>query len=407
MKTWKKIGIGLLVIFAGVVVYFYIVGSGTSPPSDDADTQENPIFPFESSDDDEFFGESSSDSNDSDSSSNQPQEDPSGLWKISDRPVAGSQWVKPDNQPEQIWYVRKENGHVYKTDPTGRELVRLTNKTIPRVQEALISPQGNYIIYRYLDEETSTTKTYLANLSDSEDDQAPYRIGGEFLPDDITTVSLSPDGEKAFYLQLRNNDVLGVIHDISEGSDRVVFQSRAKEWRSRWSTINEITLFTKPDRSSTGFAYRVNSNTGELRKIAEGDGLIANLSPNNEYILTSSFENGQYKGRLKTTDNQQTTLMSPQTMADKCGWTKDQGVLLCAIPDNFPRRPVKDWYQGKTSFNDTLTLFNPVSRDNRVLFTYDELDEGPFDIIDIKSDTSLNTLIFRNKKTGILWGYEL
>lgn len=407
MKTWKKIGIVLLLLLIGTIVYFYIVGGGESAPNDSRNAkQESPIFPFENSNNSDFFSDDTSNKN-TGNSSDQLQEEISSLWQISDRPVAGSQWVKTDNEPEQIWHVRKENGHVYKTDPTDRQSVRLTNNTIPRVQEALISPQGDYIIYRYLDEDTGVIKTYLANLRDSEDNEVPYQIDGDFLPDNITTISLSPDGKEVFYLQLRNNDAFGVIYNLSEGSDRIVFQSRAKEWRSQWATTNDIVLFTKPARNSKGFAYKINSNTGELIKLTEGNGLIVNLSPNNEYILVSSFEGGQYRGKLKTTDSQQTVLMSPQTMADKCSWSKDQGVLLCAVPNNLPRSPVKDWYQGKISFNDTLTLLNPVSRDNRVLFTYNDLDKGPFDIINTKADSSLSNLMFKDKKTQTLWGYEL
>lgn len=409
MKTWKKIGLGLLIVLIGGVVYLYIAGSGASTPGDGPQEDNNPIFPFSSGSDsgeeDEGFFSSEGSENDEDDPSSVSQQP--NLWQITDEPVAGSQWVTQPDDSEEIWYVRKDNGHVYSSSPDDRELNRLTNTTIPQVQEALIDPSGDYVVYRYLDDNQETIKTYLANLQRSSDEEVSYQLEGEFLSDNIPTVVLSPEGEQLFYLDDVNDGVVGVIRSTVDNNAEIIFESDITKWRGSWNSGSEITLFTKPDVNTEGFAYTLDTDTGDRQKLAEGQGLIASISPSGNHVLTSSEESGEYRGQVKERNNMQTTIMSPRTIADKCQWARESGVFFCGIPSNLPSDPLKSWYQGKESYTDTLTLFNPERRDQSSLFTEEEREQGPFDIVNISLDESSHYLIFENKRDQTLWGLEL
>jgi Tol biopolymer transport system component len=209
---------------------------------------------------------------------------------VSDKVVAGSGWVTQSGE-EEIWFVSQANGHIFSSTPENREVLRVTNTTIPQTKEVLITPDGKYVVYRYLGSE-EVIKTYAASLTKATaDDEVRYRVSGSFLPDNIKTISLSPNKNKLFYLQPTASGVVGVIYTLETEETQVIFNSAVRQWQSDWSTPDKITLFTAADIETVGFAYELSTN-GTIKKIAEGSGLTAQVSPDGEYLLSSAYRNG-------------------------------------------------------------------------------------------------------------------
>lgn len=406
MEIWKKIGLSLIIILAAGLMYLYLTSSeGTAPG--DTPQEDSPIFPFDDAEQDSSFFDDSVDNNDevSDADST-PSATPPQLWKISDDPVAGSGWMQQNGESE-VWYVKRENGHIYRQTPENREEERITNTTIPRVQKAIISPTGEHVVYRYFGE-GDNLRTYVAKLQPTNSDDGMYQINGSFLPDNVSGITFSPDGKELFYLNSNENIAVGIIRTLEGNATRRVFESSIHEWRAGWNTNSAITLFTKPTRDSEGFAYLLNPTNGSLQKIAEGLGLTASVSPNGQYVLSSHYhDNRNYTARVTTVEDQQRELLTADTLSDKCSWTSDTTVFFCGVPQEFPTNVLKSWYQGKYAYSDRLQLFNADSTNSDQLFSQEQAAEGPFDITNIAVDENFRFLQFTDRRTGDLWGFVL
>jgi hypothetical protein len=408
MKKTTKVIVGILIILIiGLFLYWFFWYADTDP-GEGGVGQPDPIFPFSGGQpgDDSFFEDDDETDVDNDPSSTYtPQPN---LWQISDRPVAGSQWVTDENGRQEVWYVHRENGHLFRHSTKNRESTRLTNTTIPRVQEAVISPQGDYIIYRYIDAGTDNTKTYMANITPTENGDMPYQVQGEFWSDNIKSVNASPLGERVFYLRSTSDGTIGVVVTMATEEVLVVFESDLTEWRSQWSTNDSITVFNSPAQNTRGFSHTINTKTGEMNKLVDGRGMTATLSPDNQYVITSKLDNNQYRSYLHTASDTQSNLMTIPTFSEKCGWRPGGNIFFCGVPTgDFPNPNLRSWYQGVNNFTDELHVFVPESREQENLFGDEEMDMGPFDITDIKVDPNFNFLSFENKRDYILWGLQL
>lgn len=407
MKTWKKITISILLLLIIGLLLHILLWSNASEPGEDEDGRPDPIFPFSGSGSDsdggDFFDD---DTTGSDDEQTQTASRPN-LWQISDRPVAGSQWVTNEQGEREIWYVHRENGHLFSHSTESRESTRLTNTTIPRIQEVFISPEGDYVLYRYVDKNTQNVKTYIANLSSSSEAEVAYSTDGSFFPDNLTAVDISPSGDRIFSIESTSDGAVGVVNTISDAESKVVFTSPLQEWRSDWFSDDTILLYTKPAVNSDGAAFIVDINTSNESKVAQGYGLTTSMSPDGSYILNSKQQDGSYQTQLSQSENSRESLLSSPTLGEKCGWATNSNAYFCGIPDELSSNPLKNWYQGQVSHTDQLAIFNVNNRNQENLFSEEEMEMGPFDIIDIKVDPDFSFLSFENKRDHILWGLEL
>src|SRR3989338_4086116 len=85
-----------------------------------------------------------------------------------------------------IRYVERTTGNVFETMVDSLATTRISNMTVPRIQEAAFYANGNGIILRYLDGET--IKTFSARVSTRSEER---RLQGGFLPDNITEIVLN------------------------------------------------------------------------------------------------------------------------------------------------------------------------------------------------------------------------
>lgn len=403
MSRRKKITIIVLiiaVIIFGLLLFLEFGEKATDsgqPPE-----EEGPIFPFATTSD-FFTGEDGSDGIDTDSEPAEEPEQPD-LWKISDDPVAGSAWVNTNTQEnEHAWFVKQSNGFVYSADPQTRKNKQLTDTRIPQAREAIISPSGETIIYRYLDDE-EIIQTYKANITPTDNNtDTPYEVSGSFLPTNIYEITLSPDGSQIFYLQEANNHSVGVLYNVSANSQQQVFNSDVTSWRARFSEPNTVTLFTPPADDITGYGYRLNLQTGKKEKITEGTALqLKGNIGGNKQLVTKQTIDGFVTNPLTATNTNTTA----QTFTDKCSWANTE-VFFCGVPQNTIPTSINAWYQGREQFRDSLYVFNVTESNRDQLFDSEQIDKASSDMIDISTSNSFRHTIFTDRTTGDLWGYEL
>ena len=143
------------------------------------------------------------------------------LMKVSTMPIAGFAVFQKEKTEKEfvpmLRYVDRATGNIYQTFVDKIQEKRFSNTIIPKVYEAFFGNNGEVVIMRYLKKDEKTIQTFIGNLPQEtleEDTTGKQKIEGSFLPENISTLSLSPDTTKVFYLLNTNNTVLGVIFNL-------------------------------------------------------------------------------------------------------------------------------------------------------------------------------------------------
>jgi len=401
MSTNKKITVAVVVVVLLVFGLFLFLEFGEQTTDPEQPEQEGPIFPFATTS--EFFtGEDGG--IDIDDQPSEPSEEPD-LWKISDDPVAGSGWVSTstDTDNEHVWFIKRATGLVFSANPESRDVRQLTDTEIPQVRDAIVSPDGQTIIYRYLNDQDAI-QTYKATLStSSEDANVPYTVSGSFLPTDIYEIALSPDGSQLFYLRASNNQSIGIVYNLSSDSQQQVFSSDVSDWRVNFSQPNTVTLYTPPADGVNGYAYELNLQNGQKTKVAEGESLSIKTNVNGARHLSTTQDDNTFTTKPLTGTTSDTTA---NTFVDKCSWA-DTDIFFCGVPDSTTPSSITAWYQGRQQFQDNLLIFNTEDSSREQLFDSDQVEKANADIVDIAISNDFFHSVFTNRSNGDLWGYDL
>jgi len=400
MSRRKKVTI-IVVIIALVIggLLFLEFGEKTTDP-EGPPAQDEPVFPFATTT--EFFADENK-SGISTTTLADDNENLPALWKVSDDPVADSRWISQSvSNQDTIRFVKQENGHLYAANPNTRNLTQLTDVTVPQVKEALIAPSGRNVVLRYLDD-TNTIQTYNANLKEAESTTSvPYTLEGSFLAPDIYEISMSPDGSQLFYLQETNNRSLGVLHNLETDERSQIFTSDVSRWRAQFTQSGSVTIFTPPADDVTGYGYRIDTETGRQEKITDATGLTVKENPDGSAYLRTS----QTDRRFATTPINTSEKFSVNTFSEKCFW-ESTNIVFCGIPEEGAARSITSWYQGQTNFVDNLHLFNTETGSQDQLLSNEQIQQANADMVELGINESFTELIFTDRTSGDLWGFEL
>lgn len=341
--------------------------------------------------------------------------------------VAGAVAIARDGRP-LVRYVARETGHVYEVDPVDGTTVELTNTTIPRVYEALWVSGGNSVVLRYLTQDPLTfkdvIKTYLAHLdlpiaSTSSDVTMLGSLKGEFLPDNITAVSLSPDGKLLFYLRPVSDGVSGTTVALSTMAAKEVLRHSFSEWLPQIMNDGSIVLTTKPSANVHGFAYLYTPLNKKLtRLIREKNGLTTNAEARGTRILYGQNVSGNTvlglydKAGFGSEEGviEHEAVIPLATLPEKCAWSLNMR-LYCGAFSTTPRAQIPDeWYQGVLSFNDTF--WRVESNTSEIAFIVDpakqpETNGQSFDVFTPFVALGEEYFYFVNKKDSTLWSMAI
>ncbi len=404
-KKWLLIIILVVIVLGSIFLYFLFSGGGSGTDGDSVEDTDSSIFPFSTSSEG-FFG-----SDDEGDEEDDVEPDPvtiPRLEKISDAPVAGSGWItvstsstattSGDQTKELVRFVRTENGHIYQYDPEERTKERITNTTIPQVKDAIFSPDGTNVVFQYYSNDTNSIKTYLAEISTSSTSSSQYTLEGNFLPDDITNISFSPEGGNIFYTLLIDGRTYGYITPTDLSNRREVFSSDVTSWQMQWDAAEKITAYTNPSSSSQGYVYLINTSDGSFDRLTGGQAALTAQANQASNVLTTSDEGTH----VYSTDNSETSV-SIDTIADfKCGWRDSTSVAYCGVPKNGSGN-LDAWLQGRTSYNDIL--YSVVSNNGNVnqLIDLSDVSGEPVDVIDLHQNGSGSHTVFKNRLDNYLW----
>ena len=305
----------------------------------------------------------------------------------------------------RIRYVERASGHIYEYNPDTKETKKLTNTTIPKTEESFFVDDGKRVIMRYLGDDNQTVESYLGvlplgNVTD--------KLTGGFLPENILSITKSPDSKEVFYITKTSTGAVGNILNIVDLKERRIFESPFSEWVTYWGSEG-ITLHTKASSRYPGYAYLLKTNGG-YTKIAGGVlGLTATeTSPNSLVAIGSNSSSAagilsMYNTKTKT------TIQVPNltTFTEKCVWASEGAFLFCAAPRTVDLAPnlLDTWYKGVTFTADDFYFINTIDGSAEFFADMSELmkTKTEVDVIQMQISPSGEYLVFLDKKTGTPW----
>ncbi|MEI6316681.1 MAG: hypothetical protein WCO65_03075 [bacterium] len=305
-----------------------------------------------------------------------------------------------------VRFAEHGTGYIYDVDVRGKNETKKTGTTIVRVAEAYFGDAGNSVIFRYLKNDNATIETYLGHI-------VPPALGttgqfatikGDFLPENIPSIVMSPDQTSFAYLFATNSGVSGISMSTNGLNKKQLFSSSFDEWTLDLKQ-SVLTATTKPAGDIPGYAYSVLSS-GIFQKIIGGiNGLTTNISPDGRLLLYATSGKNNI-GLFLQHQNGDSTKLSIATLPEKCVWNKSSTTIYCAVPISLDTSLTYPdaWYQGLTSFYDGIWKIDANSGATTQLT---DLNSKAIDIENLILDQSGNFLIFENKNDGTLWSYDL
>ncbi len=312
-------------------------------------------------------------------------------------------------------FVERETGHIYESFLDTAVESRVSNTTIPRIEEAFFGAGGNSVILRYAKEDNQTIETYAGVLSgaitsaDSSGVSTLKELTGTFLPQNILDLVVSPDGTKIFYNLKTEGGVVGTMANVDGSGKKQVFMSPFSEWLMSWPAQNILSATTKASGLASGYTYSVDPLSGLFTKIIGPiSGLTTNFNPGGSLFLYGVSKQTSNQLALYDVKNQSSTTLGLSTLPEKCTWNTTGTVVYCGVPENTPAGLYPDiWYKGVVSFTDSIWKIDIASRASNILINPLAALGHDLDVVDPFIDTTGRYLIFTNKKDSTLWRYDL
>lgn len=410
----KKALISLIIILAvALIAIFFLRQSAEEPRSDDGGFGD--LLPFGSGGDD-------AQSPSGDEAPNLPE--PSGstllnergvpiseLFPISDAPIAGAV-IFTRGQLSVVRYVDRATGHIFEailpassTSSSPLIKTKITNNTLPKIYEAIFQSDGSNVVLRSLkDDFDAIENTSLALTAPRSTSTPLYGVSATLLRGNFDNVAAS--GNTLFY---SFKDSGSIASSAFNGNNvRTISTTGLNAIWKLSPTGNNLIIYTKASSNTPGYAYRVNG--GVLTKLLGPlNGLTA--VPNNagNRIIYSYVENRQPKTWVRNLQSNAFSEILPITLVEKCVWSVRQPQkIICGAPvDGVRLNEPESWYQGVTSYSDSIWLFDTNSEIAQVITEPKARFNLDLDVIEPKLSPNEEYLIFTNKRDLSLWALKL
>jgi len=237
-----------------------------------------------------------------------------------------------------------------------------------------------------------------------------YKLSGFFLPQNITSISMSPEGNEFFYLQEDNLGVIGIIRSLTSETKETIFESPFTEWLSDWNTDESIQLTTKPSYATNGFSYALSPDTGRyFKSLPEHKGLTTLVSPDKKRILTMEALDSSISMTIYEPDSGRARPLALQTFPEKCVWSQNSVDVYCGVPEalSYGGEYPDTWYQGLETYNDSLWRIDSNTLEEFVLSDIVTDYSENIDVQKINIDEKNEYLYFIDKNSEFLWSYRL
>ena len=312
-------------------------------------------------------------------------------------------------------WIERATGHIYEARSTNPTKTRISNTTIPGIQEAFFSDDGKSVVARYLRADNETIETLVGQVQPVTGTTNNGYVFNEtklvtrFLAPNIAAAGDAPrDG---YFYTLTDLDGGSVVSLVPYGTSSVattIFESPLSQWAVTW-VGDSLALRTKADATHIGFLFSAAPGTDGTEKIIDGRiGLTALVNPKGTRALFSETVGNDlhlWEKNLETGDER---LFKLRALPEKCAWSPvEETVVYCGAPDFYVRGEYPtNWYQGRFSFDDNIWRIDVDKEKYKVLHDTRVSDET-FDVWKPSMSPGGDFLLFLNKRDLTLWSLDV
>jgi len=348
----------------------------------------------------------------------------SPLEKIWDKPVAGfsfavipvivSSTSTNDRGQEVItqtrststylFFIEKATGNVYKKDFSTNKIIRVTNTTIPAVQDALFLKNGTLVVLQIYNRVSKKVETIVSDIPQTISVNSPLSLGAPTsLQDNITSMVSSLNGEFLYYLV--PNQKGSSLYRYSKDKGSVFVESFPLKELELSINNKQVYVSSKPSAFVPGYVFK----TSPFVIIYGGKTGFSFLpSPTDTLSYISMWSDKGLFSYVHSLVNGSDYTFDGSFLSDKCSWSPVSSFLLCANDSDVfigENGLPEAWYQGDVSFKDSLYV---VAEDRgsfitRELINISDEAKESIDLIKPRFDSSSVYFSFTNKRDGSLW----
>ena len=337
------------------------------------------------------------------------------VFKIADGPVTGATFVQTFGPTTTLArYVLQENGHVMDQpiDVPGSLPHPVSNTTIPGTEVAQWGSQST--LYMQYQDGAAVKTVLLAFPPAATSSQSVTRpVNIQFLPDNITSLAVSPDGSQIAYLLPSASGSDGYIAKNDGSNGKKLFSVGLSQLLLSWPSANILLMATKSSESAPGIVFSVNAKTGGIVPLIYADGLTAIADRAfDEVVYQSAAPGAQARSTYAhNVANNTDVALSFDPIPEKCTWgSASPGTLYCAAPVQYVNAQYLDlWHMGLATAPDSILSFVPSDPAQTTAIAVPGSSDGgeASDIIGLTVSPDDKYLLFIKKGDRSLWAVRL
>lgn len=320
---------------------------------------------------------------------------------------------------EYVRFTSRTNGNVFDLPlaTIGAE-TKTTNETIIRIGIADWSRNGETTFTQYLDKTGEKIETYLrsflqnATAEASVSSNASSTPKGRHLDENIVSASLSPKGDRIFYIVKNENGSVAYIENVASGKRSQVWSSILNNLTSSWEAPDLVLIYPNPTSAADGVLWTLQPSTGKVQvTLKRGLALSAKSNSAGDKILYSTQEvkTGATSLQVLNLKTGEIKKLGLASITEKCVWGPSASkYVYCAIPREVQAdKYLENWYMGVTSSDDLLWRLDIEIGTTKMLLDPQKETGVSFDILDLLVSPYEEYLVFRTKVTSGLWSLKL
>lgn len=247
--------------------------------------------------------------------------------------------------------------------------------------------------------------TNILSQEQANQDQAKVVV----LPQGVYSVTML-DNRYAFLLLNSGGRNRGVVRDIVTGTDNEVYSLGFIDWSVALFGSTDALLTTRASGTVGGYAFRASFSNKSLVPVLQNiTGLATLPSHDGRFIAYSSTEGGSPIVSLYELATGTTKTTTLETFAEKCTWVPDSSRIYCFVPSQLPDSYTypDEWYKRGVDIADSLFVYDIAAGSMQTLDPESEILPINVDVIEVRMNQRNDLIVFRDWKTGHLWGYRL
>jgi hypothetical protein len=334
-------------------------------------------------------------------------------------PVIGASVYLRSDGLQFVRFTSRTNGNVFDLplETVGAE-TKTANETIIRIGMADWSKNAETTCTQYLDKSGEKIETYIRSFLDTTTNDttasssASTSPKGRHLDENIVSASLSPKGDKIFYIVKNDSGSIGFLETVATGKRSQIWSSILNNLTTSWEAQDRILIYPNPSSVADGVLWSLQPSTGKLQTILKnGLALSAKSNSLGNKILYSTQEAKTGATSLQILDlaTGEIKKLGLATVSEKCVWGPDASkYVYCAIPRDLQGgKYLENWYMGITASDDLLWRLDTEVGITKMLLDPQKETGNTFDIVDMLISPYEDYLVFRTKVSSVLWSLKL